>query len=88
MFLTVLEPGLITAGAAVGAVVYLGREVRKLAKVITFWSGLPAAHEELRHATRINTEAIRDMSDRLGELTVQVAHLTAVERARGSGETG
>lgn len=80
-----IEPALITAGAVVAAVVYLGREVRKLAKVITFWSGLPKAHEKLERATKQNTQAIESMDETLAELSVQVMHLTQVERIRGNG---
>lgn len=82
-----IEPTLIAAGAAIAAVVYLGREIRKLAKVITFWSGLPKAHERLERATKQNTRAIESMDETLGELSVQVMHLTQVERARGNGGT-
>lgn len=81
-----LEPALIAAGAATAAVIYLGREVRKLAKVITFWSGLPKAHEKLERATKRNTAAIESMDETLAELSVQVMHLTQVQRTRGSGE--
>lgn len=80
-----IEPTLIVTGAAVAAVIYLGREVRKLAKVITFWSGLPKAHERLERATKRNTAAIESMDGTLAELSVQVMHLTQVERSRGDG---
>lgn len=82
--MTGLEPALITAAAAAAGLVYLGREVRKLAKVITFWSGLPKAHEKLERATRQNTQALAGVQEELGELRVQVMHLAQVERARGS----
>lgn len=79
------EPVVISAAASVAGLVYLGREVRKLAKVITFWSGLPAAHKKLEQATKANTVAIGSLDETVGELVVQVAHLAQVERARGGG---
>lgn len=79
------EPVVISAAAGVAGLVYLGREVRKLASVITFWSGLPAAHEALKLATRANTKAIEGLDETVGELAVQVMHLVQVERARGGG---
>lgn len=77
------EPAIVTAAAAVAGLIYLGREVRKLAKVITFWSGLPKAHERLEMTTRHNTAAIQNLDETVAELSVQVAHLAQVERARG-----
>lgn len=75
---------LVGIAATLAAVIYLGQQIRKLAKVITFWSGLPKAHEKLERATKQNTTAIQSMDDALAELSVQVMHLAQVERARGS----
>lgn len=77
-----LEPALIGIGATAAALVYLGREIRKLAKVITFWSGLPKAHEKLERAVKENTAALAGTREELAELRVQVMSLAQVERAR------
>ena len=77
------EPAAVELAAAVAGLVYLAREIRKLAKVITFWSGLPKAHQSLERAVKINTEAISSLDETVAELVVQVAHLTQVERTRG-----
>ncbi len=65
-----------SVAAIVTSLTYLSRKIVTLVKTMEQLTGLPAKHAELSTQTQINTEALKD-------LTVQVAHLSQVETARG-----
>src|SRR6266702_4496232 len=70
------EAARAVAAEMVAALVYLGRSARKRATQIGVWSSLPS---EVATNTRVTAELSRTVR----ELTVQVAHLSQVEQARG-----
>jgi hypothetical protein len=63
--------------AIVAGLVYLARQVRKLAASVSFWAALPAEHRELMEVSRANTQAIAD-------LTKIVDNMTKLDRRRRS----
>ncbi len=67
--MTRFETTAVGLAAVIAALVYLGRQVRKIATGISFWSGLPDAHRELAEASRANTKAIADLTRVVDKMT-------------------
>lgn len=73
---------------AIGGIAYMLRTVRRIASTITWWTGLPPRFEDLYRAHDANTAAIRDATQGIADLTVQVTHLVRMEQARASQAPG
>jgi len=60
--------------AIVAGLLYLGRQVGRMSRALTFWSALPEEHRELMAASETNTRNIADLTkavDRLARLDEQ-----------------
>lgn len=57
-----------SAGAALAAVVYTGRQIRRLAARIEDVLALPGAYQELRTVTANNTAAIKRLTEAVDRL--------------------
>lgn len=65
----------VGVAATLAALIYIGRQVGKLATLAKVLTRLPAEHEQLLAATTSNTIAIADLTAQVRQLTFDVTAL-------------
>lgn len=71
--MTHYEVAIAAAAAGLAALIYIGRQVRSAAALVTMLAQLPAEHQQLIVATAANTAAISALTAQLSALTADVA---------------
>lgn len=66
---------LIAAGGALAALVYIGRQVGKVAALLSLLGRLPTEHAQLLEATKVNTTQIAALTTQMQQLTADVSRL-------------
>jgi hypothetical protein len=61
---------IITLAAVVAGVIYLARELGRVAELARFAASHPAAHDELSKTQKANTDAIAALTDEVRKLAV------------------